>query len=41
VIALVKFCVRGFIEVISPNGVIYSRDEGFEENRLFLIPMAD
>ena len=27
-----------FIEVISPYGVIYSRDEGFEENRLFSDP---
>ena len=27
-----------FIEVISPSGVIYSRDEGFEENRLFSDP---
>ena len=27
-----------FIEVISPNGVLYSRDEGFEENRLFSDP---
>ena len=27
-----------FIEVISPFGVIYSRDEGFEENRLFSDP---
>jgi mycobactin lysine-N-oxygenase len=27
-----------FIEVISPNGVIYSRDEGFEENQLFSDP---
>ena len=26
------------IEVISPYGVIYSRDEGFEENRLFSDP---
>ncbi len=27
-----------FIEVISSNGVLYSRDEGFEENRLFSDP---
>ena len=27
-----------FIEIISPYGVIYSRDEGFEENRLFSDP---
>jgi mycobactin lysine-N-oxygenase len=27
-----------FIEVISPYGVIYSRDEGFEENRMFSDP---
>jgi mycobactin lysine-N-oxygenase len=27
-----------FIEVISPYGVIYSRDEGFEENQLFSDP---
>ena len=27
-----------FIEVISPYGVMYSRDEGFEENRLFSDP---
>lgn len=27
-----------FIEVISPYGVIYSRDEGFEENRFFSDP---
>src|SRR2546430_3338965 len=27
-----------FIEVISPHGVIYSRDEGFEENKLFSDP---
>src|SRR5262249_55322278 len=27
-----------FIEIISPFGVIYSRDEGFEENRLFSDP---
>jgi mycobactin lysine-N-oxygenase len=27
-----------FIEVISPNGVIYTRDEGFEENRFFSDP---
>jgi mycobactin lysine-N-oxygenase len=27
-----------FVEVISPYGVIYSRDEGFEENRLFSDP---
>ncbi len=27
-----------YIEVISPFGVIYSRDEGFEENRLFSDP---
>jgi mycobactin lysine-N-oxygenase len=27
-----------FIEVISPYGVLYSRDEGFEENRLFSDP---
>jgi mycobactin lysine-N-oxygenase len=27
-----------FIEVISPNGVMYTRDEGFEENRLFSDP---
>lgn len=29
-----------FIEVISPSGVLYSRDEGFEENRLFSDPDA-
>ncbi len=29
---------RSFIEVISPYGVLYSRDEGFEENRLFSDP---
>lgn len=29
-----------FIEVISPYGVLYSRDEGFEENRLFSDPDA-
>jgi mycobactin lysine-N-oxygenase len=27
-----------FIEVINPSGVLYSRDEGFEENRLFSDP---
>lgn len=27
-----------FIEVISPYGVLYSRDEGFEENKLFSDP---
>src|SRR6266480_2384784 len=27
-----------FIEVISPDGVMYSRDEGFEENSLFSDP---
>src|SRR5207244_1425716 len=27
-----------FIEVISPYGVMYSRDEGFEENRMFSDP---
>ncbi len=27
-----------FIEVISPYGVLYSRDEGFEENRFFSDP---
>jgi mycobactin lysine-N-oxygenase len=27
-----------FIEVISPYGVMYSRDEGFEENRVFSDP---
>jgi mycobactin lysine-N-oxygenase len=27
-----------FLEVISPYGVVYSRDEGFEENRLFSDP---
>jgi mycobactin lysine-N-oxygenase len=27
-----------FVEVISPYGVIYSRDEGFEENKLFSDP---
>ena len=31
---------RVFIEVISPNGMLYSRDEGFEENRLFSDPDA-
>ncbi len=38
-VALVD-ALRGsaFIEVISPYGVIYSRDEGFEENRLFSDP---
>jgi mycobactin lysine-N-oxygenase len=29
---------RVFIEVISPYGVLYSRDEGFNENRLFSDP---
>ncbi len=29
-----------FIEVVSPYGVLYSRDEGFEENRLFSDPDA-
>ncbi len=39
VIALVEVLRNAaFIEVISPNGVIYSRDEGFEENRLFSDP---
>src|SRR6266702_1408852 len=39
VVALVD-AVRSsaFIEVISPYGVMYSRDEGFEENRLFSDP---
>jgi mycobactin lysine-N-oxygenase len=39
VVALVD-AVRSsaFIEVISPYGVLYSRDEGFEENRLFSDP---
>jgi mycobactin lysine-N-oxygenase len=32
------FRERAYIEVISPNGVLYSRDEGFEENRLFSDP---
>jgi mycobactin lysine-N-oxygenase len=27
-----------FIEVISPNGVMYTRDEGFEENKFFSDP---
>ncbi|MFL5625457.1 MAG: SidA/IucD/PvdA family monooxygenase [Ktedonobacteraceae bacterium] len=27
-----------FIEVITPNGVLYSRDEGFEENQMFSDP---
>ena len=27
-----------FIEVISPSGVLYTRDEGFEENRFFSDP---
>ena len=27
-----------FIEVISPSGVVYTRDEGFQENRLFSDP---
>ena len=27
-----------FIEVISPSGVMYTRDEGFQENRLFSDP---
>ncbi len=29
---------QAFIEVISPYGVLYSRDEGFEENKLFSDP---
>ncbi len=29
---------KAFIEVISPYGVLYSRDEGFEENRFFSDP---
>ncbi len=29
---------KAFIEVISPYGVLYSRDEGFEENKLFSDP---
>jgi mycobactin lysine-N-oxygenase len=41
VIALLSECKeKAFIEVISPNGVLYSRDEGFEENRLFSDPDA-
>ncbi len=39
VVALVDALRRSaFIEVMSPYGVIYSRDEGFEENRLFSDP---
>jgi mycobactin lysine-N-oxygenase len=39
VVALVDYLRNAaFIEVISPYGVIYSRDEGFEENRLFSDP---
>ncbi len=39
VVALVDILrSSAFIEVISPYGVIYSRDEGFEENRLFSDP---
>ncbi len=39
VVALVEALrSSAFIEVISPYGVIYSRDEGFEENRLFSDP---
>jgi len=39
VIALLSECKeKAFIEVVSPNGVLYSRDEGFEENRLFSDP---
>lgn len=41
VIALLSACKeKAFVEVISPNGVLYSRDEGFEENRLFSDPDA-
>ncbi len=41
VIALLSECKeKAFIEVVSPNGVLYSRDEGFEENRLFSDPDA-
>jgi mycobactin lysine-N-oxygenase len=29
---------NAYIEVISPNGVLYSRDEGYEENRMFSDP---
>ena len=39
VVALVqRLDTSSFIEVISPSGVIYTRDEGFEENRLFSDP---
>jgi mycobactin lysine-N-oxygenase len=39
VVALVDALrASAYIEVISPYGVIYSRDEGFEENRLFSDP---
>ncbi len=39
VVALVQMLdTSSFIEVISPSGVIYTRDEGFEENRLFSDP---
>ncbi|TMD63262.1 MAG: hypothetical protein E6I91_13440, partial [Chloroflexi bacterium] len=41
VIALLSECKEtAFIEVISPSGMLYSRDEGFEENRLFSDPDA-
>ena len=39
VVALTQMLdTSSFIEVISPSGVIYTRDEGFEENRLFSDP---
>jgi hypothetical protein len=39
VVALVDALrTSAFIEVISPYGVMYTRDEGFEENRLFSDP---
>ena len=39
VVALAQMLdTSSFIEVISPSGVIYTRDEGFEENRLFSDP---
>lgn len=31
---------HGLIDVISPHGVLYTRDEGFEENHLFSDPEA-
>lgn len=39
VVALAEiFRSSAFIEVISPYGVLYSRDEGFQENRMFSDP---